>query len=122
MNITARKLKRSEMAMCVDRLHMSKTTPKNNKKLYKRTAIAVIATPLILIAFFILFIFQAPQYSFYYVKCGFKQPVKIENNSSQRYTYVAPGESGYDDAVLFVVGYYCTEQEAKDAGHERTNG
>ena len=98
---------------------MSKPTPKNNKKLYKRIAIAVIATPLTLITLFVLFVFQVPQYSYYYVKCGFTQPVKIESNGG-RDTYVTPYESGYEDAVLFVVGYYCTEQEAKDAGHERT--
>ncbi len=99
---------------------MSKTTPKNHKKLYKRIALVAIATPLTLITLFVLLVFQVPQYSYYYVKCGFKQPVKIENNSSQSYTYVSPSESGYEDAALFVVGYYCTEQEAKDAGHERT--
>ena len=99
---------------------MPKPTPKNNKTLYKKIAIVVIVTPITLIALFVLFVFQVPQYSYHYVKCGFRQPVKIENNSSQWLTYVTPDESGYDDAVLFVVGYYCTEQEAKDAGHERT--
>ncbi len=98
---------------------MPKPIQKNYKKLYKRITFVVIATPLILTALFVLFVFQVPQYSYYYVKCGFKQPVKIESNGG-RNTYVTPDESGYEDAVLFVVGYYCTEQEAKDAGHERT--
>lgn len=62
---------------------------------------------------------QIPQYNFYYAVCGFKQPIKIVEHSSQNHTYLTPDSPIYKDSVLFVKGYYCSEQAAVKAGYEK---
>lgn len=91
----------------------------NNKKRYKRITLTVIVIPLILIALFVLFVFQAPQYSYHYVKCGFKEPVKgfkdVDSSAPGRYTL--PSDTIYSETgYLNGNKYYCTEQEAIDDG------
>lgn len=97
---------------------MSKPIQKSHKKLYIWIVATAVAIPLILALLFMAFALQVPQFSYYYVKCGFREPVKVEHNSSQSYTYLLPSSPSYESAVLFVTDYYCTEQEAVRAGYE----
>lgn len=89
---------------------------KTNKTAYKRLKLPVIIIAIITI---ILLPFQIPQYNFYYAVCGFKQPIKIVEHSSQNHTYLTPDSPIYKDSVLFVKGYYCSEQAAVKAGYEK---
>ncbi len=97
---------------------MSKPTPKNNKKLYTWITVIGIGTPLIVGALFTAFAFQIPQYSYYYTKCGFKEPVKVVGRGfgSDMLNYVSPTNSGYKDYAFTVRGYFCSEDEARRAG------
>ena len=99
---------------------MPKPTPKNNKKLYKRIALVAIATPLTLITLFVLFVFQVPQYSYYYVKCGYKQPIKAIGNGGYKRNgvYILPNHRDYH-GQMFTDAYYCTVEEALGDGHRR---
>lgn len=67
---------------------------------------------------YIIFVLQVPQYSYSYVKCGFKEPIKVVGRGfgSDSLNYTTPSDSGYDDSVFTVRGYFCTEDEAKRAG------
>ena len=99
---------------------MSNPTRKNNKKRTIWIA-AVFIAPVILLSIFLLLAFQVPQYSYYYVKCGFKQPVKgfKDINSSAPGRYTLPSDATYSDAgYLYGAKYYCTEQEAVSDGAE----
>lgn len=95
---------------------MPKSTSKNHKKLYARIVAAAIIASVILVTLFILFVYRVPQYSYYYVKCGFKQPVKVINYASQTYGYILPSSQSYEETKLFISGFYCSEQEAIHAG------
>lgn len=97
---------------------MSKPTPKNHKKRYTWIIATVVATPLILGVLFMAFAFQIPQYSYYYVKCGFKEPVKVVGRGFGSYmlNYVRSTDSGYEAETFAVRGYFCTEAEAQRAG------
>lgn len=97
---------------------MQKTTPKNHKTPYIKIAGIILAIPAGLLILFWLFAFQVPQYSYHYVKCGFKQPVKVvgQGFDSNALNYTIPSDSGYDDSVFGVQGYFCTEAEAEHAG------
>lgn len=100
---------------------MEKPTPKNNKKLYIWIASSVMVITVGLVVIFSLLAFHIPQYSYYYVKCGYKEPVKgfkdINSSASGRYTL--PSDTIYPEVgYLYGNKYYCTEQEAIDDGGE----
>ena len=94
---------------------MSKPTLKNRKKFHV-WIIAAIATPTIILVLFGLVAYHVPRYSYYFVKCGYKQPVKVINYASQTYEYVLPSNPSYHETTLFISGFYCSEQEAISAG------
>lgn len=94
---------------------MSKPTLKNRKKLHV-WIIAAIATPTIILVLFGLVAYQVPRYSYYFVKCGYRQPVKVINYASQTYEYVLLSSPSYRETTLFTSGFYCSEQEAISAG------
>lgn len=83
--------------------------------------VVVAITAFALITLFVLFAFQVPQYSYYYAKCGFQQPVKgfKDTNSSAPGRYTLPSDATYSEAgYLYGTKYYCTEQEAANDGTE----
>lgn len=100
---------------------MPKPTPKNHKKRYIWIAVAVVATPTVLVILFLLFALQVPQYSYYYAKCGFHEPVKVirDRDSSAQGIYTTPDSPDYAQTGLFVNEYYCTETEAQRNGNVR---
>lgn len=97
---------------------MPKPTPKNHQKLYIWIASLAVAIPVLCICLFMLLVFQVPQYSYYYVKCGFGAPVKVVGRDfgGEMLNYTTPLDSGYKDEALAVRGYFCTEDEAQKAG------
>ena len=99
---------------------MSKPASIKNNKLYKQIAVTAIVTLISLVVLFVLFIFQVPQYSYHYMKCGLKQPVKVVSRGlgSDMLNYVTPASSDYQDVAFMVRGYFCTEDEARQAGLE----
>ena len=100
---------------------MPKPTPKNNKTLYIKIVRIILAIPAGLFILFWLFAFQVPQYSYYYMKCGFQQPVKVikDRGSSMQGFYTMPGSPDYAQTGIFVNEYYCTENEAQQNGNIR---
>lgn len=96
-----------EMATKMDRGKLQKTI-----KVFKSIAIIIAIITIILLPF------QIPQYGAYYVTCGFKKPVKVMEIASQTYVYIPPTNTDYNNVILFVTGYYCTEQAAQAAGLE----
>lgn len=96
--------------------NLKKITKAKKQKIIKTFRSIVIVVVLFAI---LLWPTQIPQYSFHYVICGFKKPVKIVEYGSQNYSYVLPDSPLYKNAILFVSGYYCSEQAAISAGYER---
>lgn len=96
----------------------SKPILKNHKKLYIWVTSLVAAITLLCIVLFVSFAFQVPQYSYYYTKCGFRQPVKVVERGigNDSLNYVIPADSGYESYALSVRGYFCTEADAQRAG------
>ena len=95
---------------------LKKLTKAKKQKIIK---ILKSVTIVIIIFTILLWPIQIPQYSFYYAACGFKKPVKIVEYGSQNYSYVLPDSPLYKNAILFVSGYYCSEQAAINAGYEK---
>ena len=93
----------------------SKTKPKSYKK------------PLIIVLSILLVLSSLPwffQYDYYrYVKCG-REPVKVvpRGFGSDMRSYVLPEEASYKDYTTFVVGYFCTEEQAQQAGLKNLYG
>lgn len=98
---------------------MPRITSKNHKKL-NVWIVAAVTTPVIILAVFGAFAFQVPQYSYYYVKCGYKQPIKAIGNGGYKRggVYILPNHRDYHGQI-FTNAYYCTEEEALGDGHRR---
>ena len=96
----------------------SKLASKNNKKIYIRIAVGAIVTLALLGILYMFSIFQIPQHSYYYVKCGLSRPVLVVSRgfSGDTLNYVSPRNPSYKDYRFTTVGYFCTEAETQQAG------
>jgi len=83
-------------------------------KIFRSIAIVVVLFAILLLPT------QIPQYSFHYVICGFKKPVKIvpRGLGASAGNYVLPTVHEYEGYMIITRGYYCTEQAAKNAGYK----
>jgi len=91
---------------------MKRLKNKKTIKVFKSIAISIAIITIVLLPF------QIPQYGAYYITCGFKKPVKVMEIASQAYVYIPPTNTDYNNVILFVTGYYCSEQAAQAAGLE----
>ena len=101
---------------------MSKREKTKQAVTYKRilTKKNIIVASVVLVALFGVSIFTFtkgyPQYYYYYLKCGGKQPVAIYYWSPYDKQYSLPSNESYPEPSNFFIKYVCTEKEAIDIG------